>query len=764
VKAIVISLLLLGGTGSLCFAQTFDDGPTDGSFTIRGTVIDDPTALKPSGSGYERSLQDRLSTALNARDWDCNATSRGDTDNGKRYWPLLLAQMAKAGGNVSGLISNQGESGLNNQYEGTFYKPFSCPGLCTYYFGYYDKLPSDQKNKVKNMWFDTGKKYTSRKDGAMDPIYDKTEFNSENFNWMARLAGYLLSHHFNDDTGYYDTYVKNWVRAAFNAGRGEWGSDIYWAYCINPVLVLYEYAQDMKTKLRARAVLDWMMLEAAFRHVDGFSSSAGSRQKGTEMIPFNGADWFYEWLYFTTSDWSASFSATAIKEHIPMQMIGFPPHMSYHPPQVILDIAHRDFDTPVEMHNAKPYIHLDHNNYKDWKGASDAGRRFEFETVWIEKNYTLGSIASYRPAARAQLGANNQTPFVEQGLWRIAIRQSSGGALRLVGSAGDQTGGGYKNARYPYEEIGQYRNVMMRLVKGSENKLYVISPKSISFDFSGKNAFADAGSGVYLAFLSHNCSGTSSAQLGDDKYADFTRYTWSFSSGKLGGLVLEAGTKEEYGDFGSFKSSIQNNLGTLSSPGNNQLQYTSTSEDGGTIKMEWQGPTTYHSTVFNKDINPAGNVPKVWGDGKYFDFEKWQSYKTVYGTPILEQHWGSGALTAWSGTEGLQIIVDPESAEVEYRSFDSMESTYARNTAVKSGKMAHENVAFDRTNITVSWESGQERTLRLFSPSGRCLYTRVLAADKLSAAVPEEIIARGMLIYTVTAGTQRVAGTHIHCK
>ena len=32
----------------------------------------------------------------------------------------------------------------------------------------------------------------------MDPIYRHTEFNSENFNWMARMAGVFWSHELGD--------------------------------------------------------------------------------------------------------------------------------------------------------------------------------------------------------------------------------------------------------------------------------------------------------------------------------------------------------------------------------------------------------------------------------------------------------------------------------------------------------------------------------------------------------------------------------------
>lgn len=675
-KIISFFLFLIAATAS---AQNFDEGPNDGSFTLLGSEIENPLLIAPVSQEYEDSYQSRISVAAGARDWDCNSTSRGDADNGKRYWSLLLAQLYNASDNSSdleSLIENEGHSGLFSTYQNeiSLYKPFSAPGLCMYFLGYYELLPTDQKKKVEQMWNSEGREYTSRSDHQMDPIYDLTEYNSENFHWMSRMGGYLLSHKFNDRTDvhglpameYYDEWMKNLTRATYNTGRVEWGSDIYSAYCLNPALVTYEYADDVQTRIRARAILDWMVFELAYRHIDGFQSGPGTRQKGGEMKPFYGESWGWEWLYFSDNSYHPSFSTSAAGDNLANQMIGFMLHGTYRPPQAAVDIAQRNFQTPVEMHNAKPYIHADNENYNDWRGETDKTRRWEFETMWIEKDYTLGSVASYRPAARAQLGGN-QTPFVEQGLWRLAIRGTDNGALRLVGSAGDQTGGTYWNARYPYEEIGQYRNVMMRLIKApSLNDLYIISPQEITFTTENGGSFAQAPNGVYIAVVPYN----GSAPTSDDLNTEFKRYKWEFPEGELGGLVMEVGTEEEYGSYDNFKDAIQENMSTLEAETEHKIAYTSTSSHGGTIAMEYQGPTTYTSTVFDIDITPAGNLPKVWGDGQLFDYSEWQSYNVIYGEQILNQNWGSGALTATAGGKGVQIVVDPVTAVVTYRQID----------------------------------------------------------------------------------------------
>ncbi len=659
---------------SLCglpAAQTLEEGPQDGSFVVRGTPCS-PADIEVEAS-WDEPHRNRVQAAVGARTWDYASAGLGDTDAGKRAWPRLLAEMAKVRTDTAALttlIENAGQCCIDNTNTGSFYKPFSCPGYCLYFLEYQDLLPQRQLDTIEARWFRNGRDQCSRIDHHMDPIYDLTEYNSENFNWMGRLGGWLMSHELDDTEplrgttaqAYFDGYVENWVRSLFNAGRVEWGSDVYTGYCINPVLVLHEHAHEQAVRLQARAAIDWLLLEAAIRHVDGFGAGPGTRQKGNEHKPFNGSSWFYEWIWFPDHTSSPSFTTEQALAEIPNQMVGFPPYSSYRPPRIIVDIAHRRFATPIEMHNAKPYVHLDNDNYADWRGATDNGRKFEFETMYIERNYTLGSVASYRPAAKAT--CTNGTPWIEQGLWRLAVRQSSGGAIRITGSAGELSGGGYGNGRCPYEQIGQYRNVMMRLLKGADN-MWIMVPNTVSLTWHGDTAFGDAGSGVYVAFIPYHTTGHAS----DAFEAGYTKHTWSYDSGELGGLVLEMGTAEEHGSFGGFTNAIRSNLGTLSSPAADQLQYTSTSTHGGTIRMEIT-PTTTYTCVAGNTIDPAGNVPKVWGDELLFDFQSWQSYHVVYGERIVEQNWGSGALSIAASGKGLQIVVDPSSAQVQYRRFE----------------------------------------------------------------------------------------------
>ena len=80
---------------------------------------------------------------------------------------------------------------------------------------------------------------------------------------------------------YFDGYLDNLVRALYAAGHVEWNSSVSWGYTFQAALVLYESASDAKVKEQARAILDWMTVEAALHYFDGFQAGPDVRgEKG----------------------------------------------------------------------------------------------------------------------------------------------------------------------------------------------------------------------------------------------------------------------------------------------------------------------------------------------------------------------------------------------------------------------------------------------------------------------------------------------------
>jgi hypothetical protein len=619
----------------------------------------DPFTIAPTKSGWETRYQTRVAELDNRYSY---TNGNGDTDAGKYYWPCLLAQMKNAEGDataLNNLINGLGNSGLNSTYAGSFYKAFTCPGYSMYYFQYKDQLPGAQISKVQSNWTSTGRTYTSRPDHEMDPIYSCTEYNSENFGWMARLTGYLMAEEYNDQTlidgvpaiDWYTDYVKNLVRATFATGRVEWNAHVYSGFCFQAALVVYEYAQDEEIRKMARGILDWMVMENALHYLDGNLVGPDSRDKGNGYRDFAGSVAGWNYVHFADDDFYPSLSTSYIDDAFKGSWsIGFIMQTTYRPPQAIVDIAQRKFNMPIEMHNAKPFYWLDEENYADWQGNTSRSRRFEFEFQYMDDNYLLASVASGRPSG-------DVGHFSEQSVWKLGVVGSgTEGACVLYGNCNSDSDGA---GRSEYEQIGQYRNVQMRVIKGTDN-MWTAIPDNRPAEISGDKVFCDLGNDVYVALIPYNSSGVDSTN--DSKDDTYTRFNWTFNSSQLGALVMEVGTKGEHGSYANFKTQINTNT-TLSSPGTDQVQYISTS--GKKLKVQKMPNASYPEYCGGSYAN-GGTYPKVWTDDEFVDFNTWNSYEVVYGDKIVDQKWGMGQLSILSDSNNLTIVVDPSTAEVTW--------------------------------------------------------------------------------------------------
>lgn len=659
--------LILGLTAANIWAQYL---PEQTQEVPGGSDIVDPLTLAPLSHDYESGYQSRLRMALTGREYKLTR-GEGDTDIGKRDWPALLVKLWRAQaetGTVASLVRGPGQVLLTSRWAGSFYKPFSCPGYLMFYHEFERWFTPEMKAIVRSRWMSIGRDQTSRPDHHMDPIYPATEYNSENFDWMARTAGALLSREFADHTPiegvpadqWYQRWVDNWVRALYHIGRVEWGSDIYFGYVVQPALVYFNYAGTPAERRKGRAALDALVLDAALHNVGGFASGPGTRQKGSEHHAFNGTTWWWTWLLLSSPEGHPWFSDAIAVTNTDIQMPGLAAFSRYRPPQVALDLAHRKFPLPVEMHNAKVRYSGDFDNYAHWRGDHDLSRRDEWEMLWIDKDYTLGSSASFRPAADAKPDTENQ-PFIEQSLWRLTVR----GGMMLTGSAGRFNGGHYNNGRNPAEEIAQWRTVMMRLIKG-DDQLHVIIPAETQPVARGDRIYIDCGSGVYAAFIPLDAGTVSRSAV----EKGFDRYSWTFARDRVGALVLETGTKESHGGFARFVDAVESNRISLRRIDRLTVEYKSSNHSHpGTLRMQWQAPREFTWLLTGKTVSLAGNRARAWGDGLEFDWDRWQVYHTIYGHPVMEQAWGGGRLTVLAGGQGLRIEVSADTADVAYRTF-----------------------------------------------------------------------------------------------
>lgn len=664
-----------------------------------------PDSVKPSDPAWETRFRGRLDEMVDA----INITSCGNgsagVDDGKNLWPRLFSRLYKVRNNpteVNNLIATCGSSLLNAQWSGTMCGPFSGPGLSKYYFQYKDILPQAQKERIRNYLNQPGNypyrcpngrlgwHFFMRPDQQMDPVYNTenpetnpnnrfngSEKNSENYHWMTRMPGYLFAEEFSDTTvaadverlAYFRTFAKNWIRALYNVGRIEWNSNNYWGHTVQPLLAFYDHAKDPEVKKMAKAGLDWLLVEAALHYVDGFMAGTDVRAKDGAYRPFAGSVWGYNYFYFADNNYLPSYYSPGVFVGKSLNdFIGYAQLSGYRPPQVVVDIAQRKFRLPVEIQSAKPFYAFDHESYKDWRGNTNRSRRFEFETLWIDKDYLLSSCATNIPDGWAE--CDRQRPFAEQSLWRLAVKGTNNGAIQLYGNSGAIPFHWKRHVmREPREQIGQFRNAMMRILKNPDS-MWIEMPRTLAVETQGNKLFVDFGNEVYAAFQPFGAIGLDTVRVPQDLLQ--IRYRWKFNSGTpLGALALETGTSSTFSSFADFKTQMGIRA-SLVLEDTNTISYLGA--NGNTLKMEYQ--VASRPFVMMTPIVPActlttvGTLPKVWGNTNYIDFENWHSYQTSFGQEIVYQPWGRGFMDLRSLNQGLKIKIDSSNAAVTYQTFD----------------------------------------------------------------------------------------------
>ncbi|MCC5838723.1 MAG: hypothetical protein JJT96_01260 [Opitutales bacterium] len=646
-----------------------------------------------TGAAWDTEFVNRLAGVAESRTWSVRNGNQS-ADAGKGSWSPLLAEVWKKMDNPAAVLSEhagRADALFRSSGAGSFGRAFSVPGYTRYYFQFRDHptvpLPADTAvfahNRATSATSFT--RFLSRPDRFYDTLYQPSLFNSENFNWMMHFGGLIWAFEVDDfpmgthpdnpgvDRGgsreFYTSYINNLTRALFHTGRVEWNSNNYWVHSFTSVLNLYDFAPTEQMRRQAQAIADWMLTEAALHHMDGAYGGADVRAKSNAYRPFAGGIWSAIYAYFVDADNLPTYDPATLEPDFYNDLIGYLMWSNYRPPQVLLDIARRNFALPVEIQSAKPFYYLDVNRYADWRGDTEMSRRFEFETLYLDDNYLLSSLATYRPDRAAWIPSQSGF-FTEQSLWRIVAKGSDNGGIQVTGNSGfsffrDTAG------RNPREQIGQYANVMMRVIgphPSSVQSVFKNVPAQAERQVVGNDLYVDVGQGVYFAVLSENTGAPVEETYNPGTHV---RYVWPVAAGQHAALVLEVGTEAAHGSFAAFKAAIQagKGAGHFSRPATDRFRYVSTADR--VLEMEYVPPGTLLLNPGNwadspRVWNTAGVPARVWRDGAEVDFHTWDSYRVVEGEPIIHQTWGSGILRLTAGGEGMEIRVDPETADVAY--------------------------------------------------------------------------------------------------
>ena len=739
-KKLLLIAALLGGGGAI--AQTYT------------SIV--PDSAKPTVAGYEQRYSQRMDTLLlSTNPGNGNPNSGPDQTKGAWARALYRLYLAKKAGDQTAIntILTAQNGQINSIFRSTwgnnFCGTFAVPGYTHYIMNNLAIAPQHHLDSANNNFTrtrsfpfrcqpGTGWDLITRPDGFMDAVVfdpgasgsnpNGSEFNSENYHWMQRMAGLLWADYRNETTRQagYDTWIRNWVRSLYGVGRVEWNSNNYWGHTFNPLLMLHHNVTDPEHKKMAKAGADWMVTELALHYLDGFSVfGADSRAKINSYTPYAGSTPWFNYLYFAdgaanrptyTHDWSTrNFD----------EIFGYVHDSRYRPNQRIVDIAQRQFTMPVEIRSAKPFYRADYNDYAGWQGNVPNSRRYEFETIWMDDNYILNSLAGGRADGRIGF-------YSEQRLWGLGVKGTDGGAVQLGGSSGTIRHSG--NGRWPYEQIAQHRNIMMRLCTNTDS-MHVTIPTSATINYVGNDVYLDLGSGVYAAIRSHNATGSGNISLvaTQAQYAGHRRHSWGFNNTDLAGLVLEVGTQSQYNTFAAFQAAVATNS-SIVVDSVNRLIYTGA--NGQTLKMQHTGTEVFTLGTPMVDgtttVPEAGKVPKAWGNTVPIDYDNFHTYEVSYGENIIRQEWGSGEMVLRTNGEGLRIRTSPTNGAVTYETFNAAPEfvTGARMALTRNARQlkVYPNPADAELFVDFGTET-RVQSLELVDLSGRSVHTFALPSQ-----------------------------------
>jgi hypothetical protein len=348
--------------------------------------------------------------------------------------------------------------------------------------------------------------------------------NTDNLRAMRETSVYLMA----EETGneatrqLYKSKIKRYVAALYNIGMGEWDSEVYHGHTFAAYLNLYDFAKDTEVKQWSKMALDWLSMAASVKYYRGGWGGPVKRDYGggNNVMRSTAARTF--WLYFGDTP-----SPNNRPELDSLYLIT----SSYRPPLAVIELAHKNFDKPVEILASKPL-------YENWKPGNNQSPGY-WETQFIGHNYQMGSLAGTFPDG-------DVAPFK-----LMAFNQQKGVDF-LVANTGEK---GVKPGKKSEDEIGQYRNLLIWLRPANQPFFWQL-PKNAKVETDNNIWFIQLEK-TWLALKLINLSSPEIIETDNYRYPDDYTYQALPTQKSYTGFVLEVGEAETHGNYDNFKSIFQ---------------------------------------------------------------------------------------------------------------------------------------------------------------------------------------------------------------
>lgn len=201
--------------------------------------------------------------------------------------------------------------------------------------------------------------------------------NTDNLFLMRATSVYLLAEVAGNEQvrEAYFAQIKSYVDCLHHAGMAEWDSENYHGHSIAPLLNLYDFTTNNKTRAVAKAGLDWLFAAAAVKYYRG-TMNGPSKRDYNQPAPLSGAAARFLWLYFGETPQSPASHEADLIHAITSR---------YRPPAAVVALARKNLPQPVEILSAKPDYQV---WQRDWKKADPT----YYETQYISSSFQFGTL------------------------------------------------------------------------------------------------------------------------------------------------------------------------------------------------------------------------------------------------------------------------------------------------------------------------------------------------------------------------------------
>lgn len=394
--------------------------------------------------------------------------------------------------------------------------------------------------------------------------------------------------------------LRDYVKALYAAGQGEWDSPTYLMFDLHGMLNIYDFAKDPETRLLAQAALDWYVAGYALKYRDGVYTAPN--QRGYAGAPVSSISDWTGWLW-----WNSHATVTTNESRAFLYTI-HPATSGWRPNKVLCNIAHKKLPgLPVEQRNTKP-------NYYYGLGLPPKAGNY-VETVCIGEKFTMGTLWN---------GHGSQvTRFM------IAVETDkgavtfSGGNPRQSDHTGKKTGIGFGDGNGRHTQFAALGPTVMSLSQCPDDDTeaafsFFSLPQGVEpREAGGWQTMTVGGVAVSLYPLGGKAV---VAQTEPDKRGNFVRYIKI--AGSRTGFVVHVG---DAGDLAKMKVGEDG----------------FTDASGRTLKMKFN-PAAEGDAHGNR-------LAEVVIDGKDVGAAGWQ----IYGGPFVAQ--SPGVLDVTDGRDGYKV-------------------------------------------------------------------------------------------------------------